>query len=177
MMVLQELRAKALIADTRWDFASELPCAPFTSFTFVSADLTFICSYRNRWLTIYFVAVFVMNSVMLLLPSSGRSLPILKSEVLFQMNALDDVFKMMPLPDTFKWQLYFLLCFCSVGMVATEWLLFHMFQKENGRTHWHILVEKIRNYVWFPLLRAFSRGKFFKFRAVSDQGAEGHVEM
>lgn len=114
---------------------------------------------------------------MLLLPSSGRSLPILKSETSFQMNALDDVFKMMPLADSFKWQLYFLLCSCSVGMAVTEWLLFHMFKKENGRTRWHFFGEKIRNYVWFPLLRAFSRGKFFKFRAVSDQGAEGHIEM
>jgi len=134
--------------------------------------------YRNRWLLLYFTFVFLFNSVMLLLPSHGRRESILKSPALYGMNTLEAVFKMMPMPDDFKLQLYALLCCCSIGMTLTEWCLFKMFQKSNGRTPLGQFAEKTRNYVWIPLMRALSRGKLFKFRSVADgDGVECHVDM
>jgi hypothetical protein len=89
-----------------------------------------------------------------------------------ELNALDQSFKMSPLPQPFKLQLYFLLCSCGVGMAVTEFALFKVFQKHNGRSLWHVLSDKVKDYVCFPLLRVFSRGKFFKFRAVAEQASE-----
>jgi hypothetical protein len=113
----------------------------------------------------------------ILLPSTGMSVSILKSTESFDINVLENAFKMMPLPVRFKWQLYFILCSCSVGMACTEWAFFKFFQKQNGRTLLHLQMERIRNYAWIPLLRAISRGKFFKFRSISDQVVENSVDM
>jgi hypothetical protein len=121
---------------------------------------------------IYLLAIFVFNSLMILMPSTGMSVSILKSTTLSQANALDTTFKMSPLPSSFKWQLYFLLCCCGAGMVATEVALFKLFQLRNGRSFWRELADKIRDYVCFPILRAFSRGKFFKFRSVAEQATD-----
>jgi hypothetical protein len=125
---------------------------------------------------VYFSAIFVFNSLMILLPSTGSSASILKSTSLFELNALDEAFKMSPLPSAFKLQLYLLLCCCGVGMAVTEFALFKMFQRRNGRTLWHVTSDKMRDYVFFPLLRAFSRGKLFKFRAVTEQATEMPLE-
>ena len=133
--------------------------------------------YRNRWLVIYFLLIFFFNSMMILLPSTGMSMPVLKSTERFDMNVLENAFKMMPLSVRFKWQLYFILCSCSAGMAFTEWALFTLFHKQNGRTMFHSHMERIRNYTWIPLLRAVSRGKFFKFRSLSDQVVEDIVDM
>jgi hypothetical protein len=56
----------------------------------------------------------------------------------FCLNILENAFKMMPLSVRFKWQLYFILCSCSVGMAFTEWALFTLFHKQNGRTMFHL---------------------------------------
>ena len=62
----------------------------------------------------------------------------------FCLNILENAFKMMPLSVRFKWQLYFILCSCSAGMAFTEWALFTLFHKQNGRTmfHLHIYIGK-----------------------------------
>jgi hypothetical protein len=128
--------------------------------------------YRNKWFLFYFVFLFAFNSVMLLLPSTGRDVSILKSATVSSVNVLDDVFKMMPLPDGFKLVLYAVLCAGCFGMVVTEWMLFKMFQKHSGLELWQMMVHKFWSYAVLPLMRVFSFGKIFKFRAVSDQAAE-----
>ncbi len=137
----------------------------------------FLLSYRNTWLSLYFILIFIINSLMLLTPSTGVKRAVLKSTELYDMSVLDDAFKMMPMAQGFKWQLFALLCCCCIGMAGTEAMLFLLLKKEGGLSPAHFAVEKMRNYVWYPLLRAFSRGKFFKFRAVSDQAVDVHIEM
>jgi hypothetical protein len=139
-------------------------------------EVNAFCSYHNRWLIVYFAAIFAFNSFMILLPSTGSSASILKSTALFELNALDQAFKMSPLPQPFKWQLYLLLCCCGCGMALSEYALFKLFQKHNGRALWLVLGEKIRDYACFPLMKTFSRGKFFKFRAVAEQAAEVQLD-
>ena len=90
--------------------------------------------------------MFIINSIMLLMPSTGVKRAILKSTELFDMSVLDDAFKMMPMDQGFKWQLFALLCCCCIGMAVTEAALFMLLKKEGGLSLAHFAVEKMRNF-------------------------------
>jgi cation-transporting P-type ATPase 13A2 len=104
--------------------------------------------WRNKVLMISLIALVVVSSIMILLPSKGAKVPILKSDLadppkLFEVNGFDDAFDLYPLPESFKVELFFLVVGFMAAMAFTEQAIIILFQKIDGKSGWNRFLEQL----------------------------------
>ncbi len=104
--------------------------------------------WTNKLLMAAVVALFTIGSIMILLPSTGKTGPILRSDVadppvLYDYNAFDDAYALYPLPADFKVQLFFLIVGFVVTMMLAEQAVIILCQRIDGETGWTRLMQQI----------------------------------
>jgi hypothetical protein len=97
--------------------------------------------WRNKFLVVSMTGCIVVASLLILLPSKGQKVSILRSDLaeppfLYDVNALEEAWDLHPMPHDFKVQLYFLIIGFMAAMALAEWCIVILFQKIDGISGW-----------------------------------------